>query len=285
MGLTKDLGALPRAITVDSSNNVGVGTISPIASGTQTSVTINSNAVSRVDLLHSNSKRGLVAAINTQFSILSQTAIPLVLGTNDIGRALISPSGDFRINHDNDFNATFSVKKVAGRNIANFSNEVDADFTITTSEVGGATRFATITPTVSGQQLRIGLNNNNVLIGTTTDNGSRLQVNGNVSANTFFANADPGNPSVDSSGRFINLANGAFIDFPSMSGMIIVNNTGTGAIQAFLCGGGNTTSLGFATGTTGSMAHSPSVGGYRFTNNTGSAWVFSFQVLKTRQTA
>jgi len=112
-----------------------------------------------------------------------------------------------------------------------------------------------------------------------------LTTGGVMTANTFKSNVTPGSPTLDSSGSFVTLANGAYVDFPGMSGMIIVNNTGTGALQVFICGGGNTASLGSVVNVTGTMTHSPGVGGYRFTNNTGSSWTFAFQVLKTRGTA
>jgi hypothetical protein len=112
-----------------------------------------------------------------------------------------------------------------------------------------------------------------------------LTTGGVMTANTFKSNVTPGSPTLDSSGSFVTLANNAYVDFPAMSGMIIVNNTGTGAVQVFICGGGNTASLGAVVNVTGTMTHSPGVGGYRFTNNTGSSWTFAFQVLKTRGTA
>jgi hypothetical protein len=112
-----------------------------------------------------------------------------------------------------------------------------------------------------------------------------LDLGGVLTSNTFKSNVSVGNPTLDSSGSFISLANGAFVDFPSMSGMIIVNNTNTGAVQVFICGGGVTLSLGFVVNSTGAMTHSPGVGGYRFTNNTGSTGTYAFQVFKTRQTA
>ena len=108
-----------------------------------------------------------------------------------------------------------------------------------------------------------------------------IQVNNTIVSYTGASGA----PTTDTSVSFTSLANGAYLDFPSMSGMILVNNTGTGAVQAFLCGGGNVLSLGYVVNNTGNMAHSPGVGGYRFTNNTGSTWIFSFQVFKTRGTA
>jgi len=126
----------------------------------------------------------------------------------------------------------------------------------------------------------------NVLIGTTTDNGQKVQVNGNMLINnTIYSSTGAGGINIDGSANFTALVNNAYVQFPSMSGLIIVNNTGTGAVQVFICGGGNVTSLGYTTNVTGTMTYDSSVSGYRFTNNTGSTWTYSFMVIKTRGTA
>lgn len=112
-----------------------------------------------------------------------------------------------------------------------------------------------------------------------------LDLGGVMTTNTFKSNITPGGYTLDSAGSFTALVNGAYVDFPSFSGMIIVTNTGTGAVQVFICGGGNTASLGYVVNVTGTMTHSSGVGGYRFTNNTGSTWTYSFQSFRTRTTA
>jgi hypothetical protein len=140
----------------------------------------------------------------------------------------------------------------------------------------------------SWKSVALGTNSgSNVLIGTTTDAGYKLNVVGNSRFTNTIASTTGANgiSTIDTSVSFVTLGNGSFVDFPAMSGMIIVNNLGNGAVQVFICGGGNTSSLGFVISSTGTMTHSPGVGGYRFTNNTGSTWAFSFQAFKTRGTA
>jgi hypothetical protein len=123
--------------------------------------------------------------------------IPVFTGATSIGNSIITQSGgDIRIQTSADYGATLSVNKVAGRNIANFSNGADADLNFNISDTGAASKFARITPSVSGQPLQLGLNNNNILIGTTSDNGNRLRVNGtifsdsSVTATSFFESSD-----------------------------------------------------------------------------------------------
>ena len=123
--------------------------------------------------------------------------IALFTGSTSIGNSVITQSGgDIRIQTSADYGATLSVNKVAGRNIANFSNGSDADLVFNVSDSGAASKFARITPSVSGQPLQLGLNNNNILIGTTSDNGNRLRVNGtifsdsSVTATSFFESSD-----------------------------------------------------------------------------------------------
>lgn len=140
---------------------------------------------------------------------------------------------------------------------------------------------------VTNEHMRI-TDYGNIGIGVSSGINNKLYVNGSIRANgTISSFITPGgdNYTLDSAGSFATLTNGAYVDFNSMSGMIIVNNTGTGAVQVFICGGGNTASLGFVVNSTGTMTHSPGVGGYRFTNNTGSTWTFAFQVFRTRGTA
>jgi predicted acyltransferase (DUF342 family) len=140
---------------------------------------------------------------------------------------------------------------------------------------------------VTNEHMRI-TDYGNVGIGVASGINNKLYVNGSIRANgTISSFITPGgdNYTLDSAGSFATLVNGAYVDFNSMSGMIIVNNTGTGAVQVFICGGGNTASLGAVVNVTGTMTHSPGVGGYRFTNNTGSTWTFAFQVFRTRGTA
>jgi hypothetical protein len=186
---------------ITSAGNVGIGTDSPqgklhINSGISdvsadiylsSPSTIGNNGGTGAIYFGSGEGPGYTSAAIKGFSLsdfnLNDTPGYLTFSTTPDASATlqerirITSDGDVRINHTGDFSATFSINKVAGRNIANFSNAVDADLTFTISEPG-ATPFARITPSVNGQPIQLGVNNNNVLIGTTSDTGAKLNVGG-----------------------------------------------------------------------------------------------------------
>lgn len=86
-----------NSLIYDSGANIGINTATPINDSGQTSLTINNVAGSRLDLTIGNSKRGLLAAIDTYFMVSSQTAIPLILGSNDTERMRITSNGNVLI--------------------------------------------------------------------------------------------------------------------------------------------------------------------------------------------
>jgi len=137
MGLTKDLGALPRAITVSSANNVGIGVPSPV---TQLNV--------------GNSSHGI------GISYLGASSLPSIAGLfTDTGINGGQGYGDLQIKSRSDFSG-YSI---------NF--------------------FTAATANTPSPRMRIA-SNGNVLIGTTTDNGSKVNISGilNVTGGVTFAN-------------------------------------------------------------------------------------------------
>jgi hypothetical protein len=90
---------------------------------------------------------------------------------------------------------------------------------------------------------------------------------------------------IDTMNAYQTIANGGYVDFTGMSGILFVNNWSNGGITIWLMGGGNTTSLTSVVATVGSTHHNPGVGGYRWCNNYGSTANFGFQVFRTRNTA
>ena len=77
-------------------------------------------------------------------------------------------------------------------------------------------------------------------------------------------------------------ANNATVDFNSMSGLIIVNNWSTGANAIWICGGGSITLISAVGGGYGTLSFT---GAYRWTNTSGTTYVYSFTAIATRESA
>jgi hypothetical protein len=78
-------------------------------------------------------------------------------------------------------------------------------------------------------------------------------------------------------------ANGATVDFASMSGLIIVNNWAVGSVALFMVGGGNVTTISSIGGAFGSVTFTAGV--YRWTNTSGFSYTYSFTAIATRPDA
>ena len=127
---------------------------------------------------------------------------------------------------------------------------------------------------------------------THTDNALLFYTNQSLratldSVGNFALKGAAGTYSLDTTFTVASYANGATVDFPSMSGMIIANDQlSTGYVTIWLVGGGNTTAAASHGGTpVGSMAYNAAVAGYRWTNNSGETRSVAFAVFRTRNTA
>jgi hypothetical protein len=121
-------------------------------------------------------------------------------------------------------------------------------------------------------------NGSNVL---TTSEKMRISAEGSVSITQA-----PGKYTIDVTGGATSIGNGGVVDFPSASGMLIVNNWTDGQVTIYLCGGGSTGVVANVAGTqVGSFAYNAGIAGYRWTNNYGSTATFGFFFVRTRNTA
>lgn len=125
----------------------------------------------------------------------------------------------------------------------------------------------------------------NVLIGTTTDNGNKLQVTGKISLTQSLVPSlavNSGYYTIDSAAETFSLGSLGAVNIGSFSGMVLVTNTANGVTMLFLCGGGGATlvsqSIGGAAGTMTNYLGS----GYTFTTAYTSTANYSFQLFRTR---
>ena len=132
----------------------------------------------------------------------------------------------------------------------------------------------------TGTAMKYSFINGNVGIGT-TDACSILDVRGTITNGSTAGS----NSTIDVSPAKQSIASGGYVDFPSMSGMIVVNDWADGAVTIFLAGGGSTCAVGSVSGTAGTVHYNSAVAGYRWCNNKGYTSNFGFLVFKTRITA
>ena len=143
-----------------------------------------------------------------------------------------------------------------------------------------------ITATNTG--LEVGTwSNHPIIFRTIQQERVRISNGGLTVCGTIVNSATAGNENytLDTMNAYQSIANGGFVDFGGMSGMILVNNWLNGGVTLYLVGGGNTAALGSVVNVVGTMHHSAGVGGYRWCNNYGSTANFGFQVFRTRNTA
>jgi hypothetical protein len=98
-------------------------------------------------------------------------------------------------------------------------------------------------------------------------------------------NQAPGKYTIDTTGGVTVVNNGGTVDFPSASGMLVVNCWANGQVTIYLCGGGSVVAVSSVGGQVGTFAYNAGIGGYTWTSNFGSASVYGFFFLRTRNTA
>jgi len=188
--------ASTAAVTVDASQNVGIGTASPTASSSHKTLTLNAPATfgSLIDF-KTNETLNLRFFVNGTNSVIStKTATPLVFETNDIERMRILSSGEVGIG------TTAPARNLA---VSGGASEGVVQITNTTSGVSGGNGFELIHFTNGQTQL---INRRNNLMSFYSNNTERmvLPAAGGVQAVTTISvgNATPS-------------ASGAGITFPA----------------------------------------------------------------------
>jgi len=161
------------------------------------------------------------------------------------------------------------------------ANTPTLDFTGNNGGYSFGARIQAIRDTsAGGYALAFGTTTNNAAEGSAPTERMRIDSSGN-----FSITQAPGGYTIDTSGGATVVANGGTVDFANASGMLVVNNHVNGAVTIYLCGGGNTGVVSSVVAQVGTLAYNAGIGGYRWTNNYGSAATFGFFFVRTRPTA
>jgi hypothetical protein len=172
------------------------------------------------------------------------------------------------------------VYAFSASNATNASLEVYLKSNVTTLNAGGSGTFVFANGNKT-ERMRLAAGTGNLLIGTTTDDGTKLQVKGNVK----FGAGNGNRAILDSNDSVVTLAPGGTADFDNFSGMLLVCNHNTGGFQIFVCGGGSTASVYLLGGSMGTFTYNLGINGYTFTNNTASTYIYNLTAFRTRANA
>jgi len=179
--------AIGNSLIYDTGANIGINTTSPSVNTNQTSLTINGTNVSRIDMQVSGTRNaGFVAASDAAY-LETTAANPLVFITNSTERMRITSGGVVQISNAGDaqlhLNASGSTSYVKYSNSSGDIWGLGQGFNI-------STYFELYNFSTATYGLRI-TRGGNLLLGTSSDNGERLYISGNVRATgSITANSD-----------------------------------------------------------------------------------------------
>ena len=203
---------------------------------------------------------------------------------NNDGIGTTSPS--YKLNVVNSVAATTGVQDIAGFTVSS-TGSTDGTF---------GTRLLLFTENPNGNMWPAGIaaindaggSNLSALGFYTATSGPTLNERMRLSSSgSLSLTQSAGAYSLDTTSSSASYANGATVDFPSFSGMILANDQlSTGYVTIWLVGFGNATAAASHGGTpVGSMAYNAGVAGYRWTNDSGATRTVAFMAFRTRNTA
>ena len=283
------LGCTPETtadfqIRNSSSGNLKLGGSGTDATGFSINYNNNGNTITTVKQ-HYRATSG-----SAQLHIDTGT-FTLATGTSNTERFRITSNGNVRIQADNT-TSNFTVANITGTTyildtttpsavgtggrIVFGSTYYTGGNTMGTAYVGSYKENA---PSNGGNEY-----DHSLVFGTqsSSTSGEKLRI---TSRGDIKVTQTPGRYTIDATGGATTIANSATVDFPSASGMLVVNNWTNGHVTIYLCGGGATTAVASVGSSVGSFTYNSGVAGYRWTNNYGSAAVFGFFFVRTRTTA
>jgi hypothetical protein len=255
-------------VSFQSSTVNGATALGVIPNGTSTASSFITNSSSDINNAH-RLRFGVDASTAFLVSDVTGTGTnrPMVFWTGGSERVRIDTSGNLGIGTSSP-QIPLDVQKSGDAQIR--ARETGAGVDLRLNAIGGA-GLAGIVGTYS---------NHPVVIYTNTTERMRIDSEGSVAITQT-----PGRYTIDTTGGATSIANNGTVNFPSASGMLVVNSFSTGAVTIYLCGGGSTTVVANVIAQVGTLTFTPGINGYTWTNNTGSAATFGFFFVRTRPSA
>jgi len=189
------------AVTIDTSQNVGIGTASPstsltvsganIAARGQVSVIGASSADPRITLYRGSTLSGAISCTSSQMYLLAAEAVPLAFYTSDTERARIDSSGNFGIGTTSPANPTggkgFEISNSSGASvrITNATTFLDLQSGSAANYILSNGAFPMVLYTNSAERVRID-SSGNVGVGTSDPSSyAKFAVFGAPSVTTY----------------------------------------------------------------------------------------------------
>jgi hypothetical protein len=281
--LTLQTGSSPTtAVTVNTSQNVGIGTTNPdfgsYGAGERILGISNPTSGTRARLSFQNLSTGTSGISGTLAFFNGST----ILGSIDVGADGATNKGYYAF-YTNNGTSNSERMRISSAGYVGIG---------VTNPVGLGQLEVQAPSTGAGLWVQTGGTNSGYTIAEfrTGTNAPALQVYGDASSTfggTISSNITPGKYTIDASnlGVGTSIANNGTVDFASASGMLVVNNWSTGGVTIYICGGGSTVNVSSVSGTVGTFSYQASVNGYRWTNNYGSTATFGFFFVRTRSGA
>jgi hypothetical protein len=206
-----------------------------------------------------------------------------ITNAGNVGIGTSSPGSLFTVSNSNAtaYLSTNTLTSGQWARISNPSATADAAATLMFEAAGapGGNGLATISgvaTAVGSMAITFGTRNSS----SSVEERMRITSDGSVAITQT-----PGKYTIDVTGGATSIANGGTVDFPSASGMLIVNNHTDGQVTIYVCGGGTVANIGGTGAAIGSFVYNAGIAGYRWTSTYGSASVYGFFFVRTRNTA